>query len=497
MTENLRERLSADDEETTREAAAELLDLAIDNPSAAVDYVPSLATCLEDSDGETASHIVGALGHIAREHPEEIRPAVPQIVEALDEEDIRADVLFALGMAAKEYPNLAEPLLERYHGLLDDDDRKTRNNALAALVDFSEHNVDSLLDDVDRYVAMLDDPDDRVRCNATIMLRNVAREHGEHLDGQVGRIAAMLHDTLDVTQARAARTLGHLQDDRAVPELEEMAERHGDDQVQDSVRYALDRIEHARNRVLEKRMWNRPYRCSSVSTRYEFRFDKTDKSEYVIRRWGTVAEGEITDVNEEATEELGDFNEFVDWLGDMASSEEYADGELEVLRQHRSVGSQMQRARVRIWHPDIDRGIMWSEAPVLGIVRGLDVFHDLYSDVLTLEFPGPHSESRAAVLRCSLPLADGEQTKTYVRNRFFPLASRIAREVLAIAEAEYHDLVERKGFDEIACYGYQRQNCIAGITFDIEELLESDGLVGHEVLRERASDVFIRARDRS
>ena len=117
--------LDNSDKKTRKRISKNVRETANEDPAALLGEVPLIEPHLEDPSAKVRENLLVALGKIAREYPEEVRPVVPKIEDLAvadtgdGREDGKSNVFeaqFALGMVAKEYPDVAAENISRRDG---------------------------------------------------------------------------------------------------------------------------------------------------------------------------------------------------------------------------------------------------------------------------------------------------------------------------------------------------------------------------------------------
>lgn len=243
ITKRLRKALESEQRRQQTGALSELTDVAETDPKHAIDLIPLVATYLDDDSKSVRQNAAIVFGHVAEEYPTQVKPAVPQLVDAVESDDIPVGAMAALGQVAKSYPNVAEPLIGTFAESLDDGQKRVRNNALASLADLADEYPDELHQHSSRYIELLEDDEERIRYNATSVLASLAKHHPE----AVAPAIPCFRDLLDVdhtwTRGNACWALGYLRADEALDDLEDVQQTDSDEWVRDAAEYAVGRIQ--------------------------------------------------------------------------------------------------------------------------------------------------------------------------------------------------------------------------------------------------------------
>ncbi len=252
------QRLDGADEETRKRISEKVRETANENPAALLGEVPLIEPYLEDLSAKVREDLLVALGKIACEYPEEVRPAVPKIEDLAvvdtgdrseDEELNTVEAQFALGMVAKEYPDVAAENIPRFAEATEIDNRYISNNAMALLGDLAEEYPKDVAEYLPKAVQRLDADDDRMRCNALLVVTRTAKEYPERVEREVGidEIVGMLDASeLERTREHACWALLYLGEraTEAVPRLEGIAESDPAGRAQEVAKMAIEHIEN-------------------------------------------------------------------------------------------------------------------------------------------------------------------------------------------------------------------------------------------------------------
>ena len=253
--------LDNSDKKTRKRISKNVRETANEDPAALLGEVPLIEPHLDDPSAKVRENLLVALGKIAREYPEEVRPVVPKIEDLAvadtgdGREDGKSNVFeaqFALGMVAKEYPNVAAENISRFAEATETDNRYVSNNAMALLGDLADEYRDEVAEHLPRAMEELDADDDRMRCNALLVVTRTAKEYPERVNSEVGvdEIVGMLDASeLERTREHACWALLYLGEraTEAVPRLEEIAEFAPSERVREVAEMALEEIEDDRD----------------------------------------------------------------------------------------------------------------------------------------------------------------------------------------------------------------------------------------------------------
>ena len=240
---SVEERLEHEKENFRVGIAEDIRRVADDNPSSVIEYVPLLAACVDDDSEKVRKEIVLSIGYIAREYPEEVLPVLDEVSNRIAEMPTRS--LFSVGQVLKEYPNFGEPMIPELVELLDEENNRVRNNALATLADLADEYPDELREYVPRFGDLLDDDDNYVRYNAVTVLSRIGIEYPSDVEKFSPRVMEMLNADFERERESACWFLGYVGYEQARSELERLSE----EDVSEDVRKAAE----VSTRNLEKR----------------------------------------------------------------------------------------------------------------------------------------------------------------------------------------------------------------------------------------------------
>lgn len=233
----------ASDARLRADAVGFVASVAEHDPAAVVDAAPTLAVLVQD-DTEAASRAIVALSRIAKRHPEAVAPAAAVLQERVADEDApqRVGALAALGQIAKSYPDIAESTISIARDLLDTESDRLRSNAAALFADFAETEPERVRSVVPKAIELLDDTDERARYNATSILARVAEPFPDDVEQAIDPLVGTLEEEFEFTRSNACWALGYLEAERALPELENLAESDPSENVRNAADVAVDEI---------------------------------------------------------------------------------------------------------------------------------------------------------------------------------------------------------------------------------------------------------------
>lgn len=210
-----------------------------------VPAVPKLASLIED-EREGADDAMLALSRIAEEHPDAVKPVADTLgVAATDpsrSDAVRLCATAALGNVVTEYPGLAADIVDDLAALLDVEDYRLRNNAMALLCDVATVHNDLVEPFADEIRALLTVEDTFTRINASATLARIAKDFPDSVEGISTAFIELLSDDDERVRENACWGLGYLRAKEARDALERCASDDEDDDVRHRAVWALAEI---------------------------------------------------------------------------------------------------------------------------------------------------------------------------------------------------------------------------------------------------------------
>jgi hypothetical protein len=238
---SVEERLEHDEKNFRVGIAEDIRKVADDDPSSVIEYVPLLAACVDDDSEKVRKEVVSSIGHIAKEFPEEVVPVLDEVSNRIAEMPTRS--LFSVGQVLKEYPNFGEPMMPELIELLDEENNRVRNNALAALADLAGEYPDELKEYVPRFGDLLDDDDKYVRYNAVTVLSRVGIEYPSEVERFSPQVIEMLKTDFEKERENACWFLGYVGYEQARSELERLSEEDPSEDVRKAAEVSIENLE--------------------------------------------------------------------------------------------------------------------------------------------------------------------------------------------------------------------------------------------------------------
>lgn len=237
------DNLTESNDDIQRYCVIALAAVAKENNKAFVEAVPAVAPLLESQWTSVRKAALTVLREVSRTHPEEIRPAVPQLVDLIESEELTVETTSVLGRIAKPYPAVAAPLIDTFKEWLDIDDTRQKNNALASLVDLANTHPDEIIDRAETFIDLLDAEDEYVQRNAVTMVSRLSNTHPERFTDAIPTLREYLDYEHPQTQANACWALGRLNAVSAQDDLEELRDESEPDTVRAGAIAALTKLE--------------------------------------------------------------------------------------------------------------------------------------------------------------------------------------------------------------------------------------------------------------
>ncbi len=236
--------VTMEDDETTRAATGCCVELVAQDVESMLDLVPTLCALL-DADDPTRTNALYVLSQLAVGYPEEVKPAVPQLLDGISDRAVayQTNALSALGAIASAYPTAAVEAIDELTALVDADHPGVRGNAIGLLADVAQEHPDRTTDAVDAVSERLDDEDEYVRGNAVSAILHVGLERPEAIAVAVDRLEARLDDPAPIVRSNACKAVGALDIEDARPRLETLEADDPNAEVREHAAWALQQLE--------------------------------------------------------------------------------------------------------------------------------------------------------------------------------------------------------------------------------------------------------------
>ncbi len=243
LVSELTTALSAQGRFTRRAGCQALAAIGQDQVEPIIDAVPAVAPLLNDQFEDVQRAALHVLRPVAKSYPDELRPAVPQLVDLIESEELAVETTSTLGYVAKEYPEVAVPLIDRYKEWLTTEDTKLRNNALASLTELADTYPEELLDEAETYIEMLDADDRYIQYNATSMVARLSKSAPTEFEDAVPKLTDLLEIDHSTTRSNACWALGRINATAARKEITTLAETDQEEAVRAGAYAALTLFE--------------------------------------------------------------------------------------------------------------------------------------------------------------------------------------------------------------------------------------------------------------
>lgn len=228
----------------TRAATGCCVEIANADPDVLIDYTPLFGTLLHSNDETIKRNSVYVLTCIADEHPEEVLPAVQDVVEALEDGDPDGSKTSLLGKVSRHYPDAtvdAAPVLEDF--IQDDVSSKTKANAVGVFADIAKEYPGEVSEYVESAEALLKHEDATVRHNTCGFFEEVSKGCPEAVKPLVSDLIRRLDDENPSVRLKATYILGELRAEEAAAKLEEVSEEDTWSKTRKMAEMALSRME--------------------------------------------------------------------------------------------------------------------------------------------------------------------------------------------------------------------------------------------------------------
>lgn len=244
IQDEITERISLDDSESTQAATGCCVELASTNPQAFVDLTPMLSALLDVKNETIRTNAMYILSQIAHEYPEEVKPLVPQFVEGITERDqsYQTNALSALGAVTSAYPAAAKSTTEVLSELTTATALKVRANATALLADIAKEHPEAVEDHVPALIDCFHSDDEFLCGNAASAVLHVGVHNPAAVEQSIPALIELLDDPSPIVRRNACRALGQLDATAAIVQLQSVAESDSDEKVRELASWAVDEI---------------------------------------------------------------------------------------------------------------------------------------------------------------------------------------------------------------------------------------------------------------
>jgi hypothetical protein len=238
-------RIDIEDDEVTRAATGCCVELAQYDPEVLLGDVPVFGSLLQSDDETVCRNSVYVLTCVAEEYPEEVLPAVQDVISTLEDGDPDGSKSSLIGKVSRHYPGATVDAVPALRGLLHKDtDLKTTANAVGALADIAAEYPDVVVEHgcVESGSELLDHDDETVRYNTCGLLEEVSKGKPEAIQPVVPKLLERLEDDHEGVRVKTIYVLGEVREPRALEPLESIEEEDPSDRVQEIAEKAVWRI---------------------------------------------------------------------------------------------------------------------------------------------------------------------------------------------------------------------------------------------------------------
>lgn len=244
--DDIRPYLRTDNDHARWEATRCVTAIAEHDPADITSTVEDLVGIITDHDGGQ-DHAVYALSQITKPTPEAVRPFADTLAVAATNNETsdrtRLNAIAGLGRIVQNTSTTGVSIAEEIADLLDADNHKLRNNAIAFLSDVSNLHTDAVrpyLEDLEPY---LTDEDDYARINASCTLARIAEDYPDEITPLTQDFIRLLDDEETIVRTNACWALGYIDATVAKPDLERLAGDDPDEDVRVRAMWAISQIE--------------------------------------------------------------------------------------------------------------------------------------------------------------------------------------------------------------------------------------------------------------
>jgi hypothetical protein len=245
LHEDIVSRIDIENNGVTRAATGCCVELVQHDPELPLGDVPLFGSLLGSDDETVRRNSVYVLTCVAEEYPEEILPAVQDVIGTLEDGDPNGSKLSLIGKVSRHYPDAtveAVPALRRLSHK--DTDLKTTANAVGALADIAAEYPEEVVEHgcVESASELLDHDDETVRYNACGLLEEVSKGEPEAIDPVVPKLLERLEDDHEGVRVKTIYVLGETRERRALEPLKDIEEEDPSDRVREIAQKAVWRI---------------------------------------------------------------------------------------------------------------------------------------------------------------------------------------------------------------------------------------------------------------
>lgn len=231
-TDEIRDVLEADDPDARRHALSALQHVSDEDPDAALDALPQLASQIESEHQEIRALAVACLSTLADEFPRRVTPVADDVVDVLDLDApdvvLTNAISFVAAVAAVE-PRAVLDAVPKLAALLEQDPGRERD-AVVAIQRIAKAQPASVLPVVPELLSHVEDDESNFRVTTLGALGYISKDYPNVAESAIPTLVELLDADADRLRANAAGLLAELADEypadvrTAVPRAIELLE---------------------------------------------------------------------------------------------------------------------------------------------------------------------------------------------------------------------------------------------------------------------------------
>jgi len=239
-------RIDVENDDVTRAATGCCVELVQYDPELLLGDVPVFGSLLHSDDETVRRNSVYVLTCVAEEYPEEVLPAVQDVIGTLEKGDPDGSKSSLIGKVSRHYPDATVDAVPTLRELLHEDtDLKTTANAVGTLADIAAEYPEVIVEHgcVEAASELLEHDDETVRYNACGLLEEVSKGKPEAIQPVVPKLLERLEDDHEGVRVKTIYVLGETCERRALEHLKNIEEEDPSDRVREIAEKAVWRIE--------------------------------------------------------------------------------------------------------------------------------------------------------------------------------------------------------------------------------------------------------------
>jgi len=247
LHEDVVSRIDVENDDVARAATGCCVELVQYDPELLFGDVPVFGSLLHSDDETVRRNSVYVLTCVAEEYPEEVLPAVQDVIGTLEKGDPDGSKSSLIGKVSRHYPDSTVGAVPALTSLLHENaDLKTTANAVGALADIAAEYPGAVVEHgcVESASELLDHDDETVRYNACGLLEEVSKGKPEAIDPVVPKLLERLKDDHEGVRVKTIYVLGETRERRALGPLESIEKDDPSDRVQEIAEKAVWRIKN-------------------------------------------------------------------------------------------------------------------------------------------------------------------------------------------------------------------------------------------------------------